>query len=206
MPARYRARARRLARRRRARAAPSKFPFTDAMTHFARALGAARSGDAAAAEKDVERARASPRRAQGREERLLGDRGRGQPPRRGGLDRARRRARPTKRSRLMRTRRRHRGQEREAHRHARAASCPRASCSGEMLLELKRPAEALKEFEASQLREPDRFRGYYGAAQAAAQSGDRRRRSSYLRSWWASPARAPAAGAVQARTFLAANP
>src|SRR6185369_836770 len=31
----------------------SKFPFTAAMTHFARALGAARSGDPAAAQKDV---------------------------------------------------------------------------------------------------------------------------------------------------------
>src|SRR5213596_554383 len=35
--------------------APSKFPFTEAMTHFARALGAARSGDPAAAQKDAER-------------------------------------------------------------------------------------------------------------------------------------------------------
>src|SRR5437899_1211259 len=34
---------------------PSNFPFTEAMTHFARALGAARSGDPAAAHKDVER-------------------------------------------------------------------------------------------------------------------------------------------------------
>src|SRR5712691_7364945 len=34
---------------------PSKFPFTEAMTHFARALGAARSGDPGAAQKDVER-------------------------------------------------------------------------------------------------------------------------------------------------------
>jgi plasmid stabilization system protein ParE len=33
---------------------PSQFPFTVALTHFARALGAARSGDAAAAEKDVQ--------------------------------------------------------------------------------------------------------------------------------------------------------
>ena len=37
-----------------------------------------------------------------------------------------------------------------------------------MLLEQKQPAEALKEFEASQVREPNRFRGYAGAAQAAA--------------------------------------
>jgi len=34
---------------------PSKFPFTEAMTHFARALGAARSGDVTAAQKDIER-------------------------------------------------------------------------------------------------------------------------------------------------------
>src|SRR5439155_874841 len=34
---------------------PSSFPFTEAMSHFARALGAARSGDPAAAHKDVER-------------------------------------------------------------------------------------------------------------------------------------------------------
>src|SRR5215510_249806 len=33
----------------------SNFPFTEAMTHFARALGAARSGDPDAARKDVER-------------------------------------------------------------------------------------------------------------------------------------------------------
>jgi hypothetical protein len=34
---------------------PSRFPFTEAITHFACALGAARSGDPAAAQKDVER-------------------------------------------------------------------------------------------------------------------------------------------------------
>jgi len=54
-----------------------------------------------------------------------------------------------------------------------------------MLLELKRPADALKEFEAPRRREPDRFRGLFGAAQAAAQSGDTARAK---------------------RTFLAANP
>jgi len=41
-----------------------------------------------------------------------------------------------------------------------------------MLLELKRPGEALKEFEVSQVREPNRFHGFAGAAQAAAQSGN----------------------------------
>jgi len=32
----------------------SQFPYTEAMTYFARALGGARSGDAVAAEKDVQ--------------------------------------------------------------------------------------------------------------------------------------------------------
>ena len=44
---------------------------------------------------------------------------------------------------------------------------------GDMLLELKQPAEALTAYEASQLREPDRFRGLHGAGQAAAQAGQR---------------------------------
>jgi uncharacterized protein HemY len=41
-----------------------------------------------------------------------------------------------------------------------------------MVLELKRPADALKEFEESEKHDPSRFRGLYGTAQAAAQSGD----------------------------------
>ncbi|HZD19310.1 MAG TPA: hypothetical protein VE325_01455 [Burkholderiales bacterium] len=43
---------------------------------------------------------------------------------------------------------------------------------GDMLMELKRPGEALKEYERSQQREPDRFRGLYGAALAAEMAGD----------------------------------
>jgi uncharacterized protein HemY len=37
---------------------------------------------------------------------------------------------------------------------------------------MKRPAEALTEYETSFVREPNRFRGYAGAAQAAADAGD----------------------------------
>src|SRR5205807_1298256 len=50
---------------------------------------------------------------------------------------------------------------------------PARELLGDMLMELKRPAEALKEYEASQLREPNRYRGLYGAGQAAEQSGNR---------------------------------
>jgi len=41
------------------------------------------------------------------------------------------------------------------------------------LLELKQPAEARKEFEATMKKEPNRFRAVYGAARAASLMGDR---------------------------------
>jgi tetratricopeptide (TPR) repeat protein len=43
---------------------------------------------------------------------------------------------------------------------------------GEMLLELGQPGEALAEFEASHVIEPNRFRGLYGAARAAELAGE----------------------------------
>jgi hypothetical protein len=41
-----------------------------------------------------------------------------------------------------------------------------------MLVELGKPAEALREFEASHRVEPNRFQGLYGAARAAELAGD----------------------------------
>jgi tetratricopeptide (TPR) repeat protein len=43
---------------------------------------------------------------------------------------------------------------------------------GDLLMEMKRPKEALAEYEQSMQREPNRFRGFYGAAHAAEMSGD----------------------------------
>ena len=56
---------------------------------------------------------------------------------------------------------------------------PARELLGEMLLELKQPGLALKEFEASHNVEPNRFRGLYGAARAAAQSGDMAKAKTY---------------------------
>ena len=149
---------------------PSKFPFADALTYFARALGAARSGDAASAEHDVQQlaalrdalkaakndywatevevsrlgAAAWSAWARGKHEEALG---------------------------LMRSAADLEDRS-EKHIVTPGRIVPARELLGDMLFELKRPAEALKEFEASQTREPDRFRGLYGAAQAAAQSGD----------------------------------
>jgi hypothetical protein len=50
---------------------------------------------------------------------------------------------------------------------------PARELLGELLLELKQPSEALKEFESTLVKEPNRFRSLYGAAEAAKQMGDR---------------------------------
>jgi Tfp pilus assembly protein PilF len=42
-----------------------------------------------------------------------------------------------------------------------------------MLLQMKRPQDALVEFKKTMAKEPNRFRGVAGAARAAAESGDR---------------------------------
>jgi Tfp pilus assembly protein PilF len=52
---------------------------------------------------------------------------------------------------------------------------------GELLLESKQPAEALKEFEATLTKEPNRFRSLYGAAEAAKQAGDLQKAQTYFR-------------------------
>ena len=57
---------------------------------------------------------------------------------------------------------------------------PARELLGEMLLEMKRPADALKEFEASEKHDPNRFRGIYGAARAAAESGDNAKAKRYF--------------------------
>jgi len=51
---------------------------------------------------------------------------------------------------------------------------PSRELLGEMLIALSSPAEAFTEFERSLRRDPNRFRGVYGAARAAEASGNRR--------------------------------
>jgi hypothetical protein len=49
----------------------------------------------------------------------------------------------------------------------------------EMLLTMNQPARALSEFEASLKVAPNRFRGFYGAAKAARQTGNEEKMRSY---------------------------
>ena len=61
-----------------------------------------------------------------------------------------------------------------------ARMLPARELYGDMLMAANRPADALVAYEQSQTREPNRYRGLYGAAQAAAQSGNREKARMYF--------------------------
>ncbi len=184
---------------------PGQFAFTVALTHFARALGAARSGDAAAAEKEVQelaRLRDALKAAKNEywatevEVSRLG----------AAAWTALALGKQNEALTLMRSAA-DLEDKNEKHIVTPARIAPARELLGEMLLDLKRPAEALKEFEASHVREPGRFRGYYGAAQAAAQSGDKAKARRYFARLVEVTGQSTARPElVQARAFLAANP
>jgi predicted Zn-dependent protease len=149
---------------------PSKLPFTEAISYFARALGAARSGDVDAADKGVQElarivnglkaAKNDYWATEVEVQRLSAAAWIGLA--KGNRDEA---------LTLMRSAA---DMEDKSEKHAVTPGrlVPARELLGEMLLELKRPADALKEFEESEKHDPSRFRGLYGTAQAAAQSGD----------------------------------
>jgi hypothetical protein len=155
----------------------TRFPWIDAVTYFARALGSARSGNPAAAAKDVETLSALTAKlreakdsywtgqleiqtkaasawiafAEGRKEEGIA---------------------------LMR--------EAAAMEDLTEKSAispgpikPARELLGEMLLEAGKAADALKEFEATMAKEPNRFRGVYGAAVAAERASDSAKAKQY---------------------------
>ena len=148
----------------------SKFPFTEAIFHQARAIGAARSGDVAAAKADlqqIEQRRDALRSAKNdywatevEVMRLSAA---------GWIAFAENRA--DEALQLMRSAA-DAEDKNEKHPVTPGRILPAREMLGDMLMELKRPAEALKEYEQSQKREPDRFRGLYGAGLAAEMAGD----------------------------------
>jgi tetratricopeptide (TPR) repeat protein len=184
---------------------PSQFPFTAALTRFARALGAARSGDAASAEKDVQelaRLRDALRTAKHEywasevEVSFLG----------AAAWTALAQGRRDDALRLMRNAADIEDKN-EKHIVTPGRILPARELLGEMLLELGRPGDALTEFEASRSREPERFRGTYGAAEAALRSGDTARARRYFARLVDGAGQGTARPELaRARAFLAANP
>jgi hypothetical protein len=151
----------------------SRFPQAESVHVFARALGAARSGDAAEARRRIERLRALNATLT---ERKLGY----------WAEQTEVQAKVATAWALKAE-----GKDADALAAMRAAAdhedatekhvvtpgpiMPARELLGDMLMELGRPAEALAQYEASLAKEPNRFRGLYGAALAAESSGDKAR-------------------------------
>jgi tetratricopeptide (TPR) repeat protein len=150
-----------------------RFPQAEAINAFARALGAARSGDAASARQEIERlhnlhkalterklaywaeqteiqaqvATAWALHAEGKNEEALA---------------------------AMRAAADHEDQT-EKHVVTPGPIMPARELLGDLLMALGRPAEALPQYEASIAKEPNPFRGLYGAGLAAESAGDQAR-------------------------------
>ena len=171
----------------------SPFPWTEAMTYFARGLGAVRTGNREAASAAADRLAAYRDQLQTRSEAYDW----------AGQVEIQRRAIAAGVARLD-------GRAEEALVLLREAADledatekatvtpgplkPARELLAEMLLEQDRPQEALKEFEATLRIEPNRFRALYGAAKAAERSGDAARARDYYRTLLEVCTRADASG------------
>ena len=155
----------------------NKFAYAEANVYFARSLGASRSGDTAAARADVERLTAMQKSlAEAKEvywatqveiQRLAAS---------AWLVHA-----EGKRDEALKLMRAAADLEDTTEKHpvTPGAVVPARELLGELLLELREPQQALKEFEASLRLLPNRFNGLYGAAKAAESAGDRTKAASF---------------------------
>jgi tetratricopeptide (TPR) repeat protein len=154
-----------------------RFPWTEAMITFARALGAARTGDAAGAQAEI--AMLAVLRDKSTEAKS---------PYWAGQVEVQRLAA----SALLAQAQGDNSQALELMRKAAdleastdksavtpGAVVPARELLADLLLELGRPAEALREYEQTLVTDPNRFRSFFGAAQAAEKAGDAAKARSY---------------------------
>jgi hypothetical protein len=155
---------------------PSPVPWVDAMTHFARALGAARSGNPAAAKPDLERLAALRDALKGKDDYW---------EREVEIQRlsaaawvAKAEDRNDEALALMRQAADLQdGSEKSAITPGPLA--PARELLGELLLESGQARPALAEFEKNLEKERNRFRSVHGAAKASAQAGDQAKAKKY---------------------------
>jgi hypothetical protein len=149
----------------------SAFPFIDAITHFARAVGAARSGNAAAARTDAARLADLRTALEAKKDVYWAQQ----------VDIQHRVAlawiafADGRRDEALSAMRQAADIEDSTDKAAISPGplAPAREMLGEMLLEMKRPAEALKEFEAVMKKEPNRFRTLAQGARAASAAGNK---------------------------------
>ena len=148
----------------------SGFPFAEAQTHFARAVAIARSGKPEQAAADLEALKAAVEALRGKDAYWTEQ-----------VDIQRQAAEAWvafakgQKDEALAALRTAADREAKTEKHVITPGplAPAREQLAEMLLEMDRPAEALEEFEAVQLTEPNRFRAIYGAARAAELVGKR---------------------------------
>ena len=144
---------------------PSNFPWADAMTHFARALGAARAGNTAAAKIAVDSLAAARDRLAARDEPYWTEQVAIQHlAAEAWLDLAQGRV-DSALARMRRAATREDATEKSAVTPGPLA--PARELLGDMLLKLGKPAEALVEYQRTLEKEPNRYRALAGGLQAA---------------------------------------
>ena len=154
------------------------YPMAEAITHFARAMGAARSGDTAAAQADIEKLKeqraALEKAGQGYwagqiEIQILGAQ-------------AWSAAGQGNRSDALKFMRAAADLEDASEKHVAMENrlYPMRELLADMLLAQREAAGALKEYETSLKNAPMRLRGFYGAAKAAEASGDAKKAREYF--------------------------
>jgi tetratricopeptide (TPR) repeat protein len=155
----------------------SRFQWAEAVTHFARAMGAARSGNVDSSRKDIEKLESLQDALVKAKDSYWAKQ----------VDIQRRVASAwylraeNKSDEALQLMQSAADLEDSTDKHpvTPAPIQPARELLGEMLLELGDPVQALKEFEISHRVEPNRFRGLYGAAKAAQESGDREKARLY---------------------------
>jgi hypothetical protein len=177
MPARYALERRAWSEATQLSVQPSKFPFTEANTHFARGLGFAHTGDFASAQHE-EAALAQGRDALAAQNNTYWS---NQVEVQRLAVAAWTASAQGHRDEALTLMRASADLEDSMEKHIVTPSpmVPARELLGEMLLEAKQPAEALAAFEASAKREPNRLHGLYGAARAAAAADDRGKAALY---------------------------
>ncbi len=149
---------------------PGASAWAAAMIHWARAVGAARSGHFDSAQQDVARLAAFRDELQQAKQPYWADQVEIQ-RRSAAAWLAYAQGKPQEAVELMRSSAELEDST-EKHPATPGAITPAREMLGELLLELKQPAEALREYEASLKNSPNRFNGLYGAARAAELAGD----------------------------------
>ncbi len=155
----------------------SRFPEGEAVNAYARGLGAARRGDAGAAQAEIARIAGLKAAMVDQKKEYWVEQADIQM---GAIAawKARAEGRNAEALRLMRETA-DREDRTEEHIMMPGRVIPVREMLGELLLDLKQPKEALAAFERSLTNDPNRFRGIYGAARAARLSGNRGKGDEY---------------------------